>query len=265
MYPASATGPPNPDAPSRSMYSMSCTSEYDGDTVAGVTAGRSAIRSPRDVSGIEPHGRAECLPARVPAVHVLRIESGIAQLACRAAGHVKAVGAVHDHRLRFREVTDPLLQSIRIAPLHALGDVLLPGQGMPWPHVDDLDGRFRRDELAHLFDADARHIGELRLDEWSRRRHLCRILVASFHALPVDVAQERVDVRPGIGTEIHVIGVLVHVERENRYATDRGLGVFGRVLVQQQAVTRDVSEHDPSGSATQRIAHRAKLGTPSVE
>ena len=47
---------------------------------------------------------------------------------------------------------------------------------------------------------------------------LRRVLVAALDRRPVDVAQERVDVGRRVGAEVDVVGVLVHVEREDRHA-----------------------------------------------
>ena len=38
------------------------------------------------------------------------------------------------------------------------------------------------------------------------------------------ITSKTIDVAAGLGTEVHVIGVLVHIERQDRRATGEGMG-----------------------------------------
>src|SRR5439155_4619751 len=92
------------------------------------------------LSGLEEERMTDRLPAGVAAVHVLSVEARLAQLDRGLAADVKTVRAVHDHRFRLRELADPLLELLGIAPLNALRDILQARDGRPRAHVDDLDG-----------------------------------------------------------------------------------------------------------------------------
>src|SRR3954470_9170529 len=80
---------------------------------------------------------ADRLPARMPAVHVPRIEACVAQLDRGLAAHMETVRALHDHRFCLRELADPLLELLGIAPRNALGDLLAARDGGLRAHVDD--------------------------------------------------------------------------------------------------------------------------------
>src|SRR4051812_24116516 len=143
------------------------------------------------------HGAGSCVhldrvadrfPAGVAAIHVLRIEAGIAQLDGRFAADVKAVCAVHDHRFGFRQLADPLLELLGIAPLDALGDILPAGDRRPRTHVDHLDGLAGGQHLLHLLHADALDVAEFGLLERPRAWRLGGILVAQLECGPIHVA-----------------------------------------------------------------------------
>src|ERR687887_78435 len=148
---------------------------------------------------------ADCLPAGVAAVHVLRIEAGLAQLDRRLAADVKTVRTVHDHRFRLRELADPLLELLGIAPLDALRDILQARDRRPRAHVDDLDGLAGGHHLFHFLYADALDVAELRLLERPRPGNFGRVFVAQLERGPIHVAQESIDVCLGVCAEVHVV------------------------------------------------------------
>src|SRR5215470_15808023 len=123
-------------------------------------------------------------------LHVLRVEPSLAQLDRRVASDMKAVGAVDDHRLRSRELADPLLDTLRITPGRAVRDVLLPGHVEPRPHVDELHRLAGTQHRPDLFDTNAGQVAILLLDEGTRRLHLLRILVPALDPRPIEVAHE---------------------------------------------------------------------------
>src|SRR2546425_7045550 len=92
-------------------------------------------------SGIELDRASDRFPGRVAAFHVLRVESGLAERDGCLASDVKSVSAEHDHRIRFRQFADPLLDAFRIAPDSAVHDVLLPRNIGPRASIDDLERR----------------------------------------------------------------------------------------------------------------------------
>src|SRR3954462_12480722 len=112
-----------------------------------------ATRAPS--CALHPDRMADCPPARVSAVHLLRVEAGFAQLDRRLAADVETVRAVHDDRLRFGKLADPVLELLGVPPLYALRDVLPARDGGPRAHVDDLDGPSGGEHLFHFLDADA--------------------------------------------------------------------------------------------------------------
>src|SRR5262249_25700379 len=125
------------------------------------TGPASAAAGPRRPTGaasasfVEAQRVADRLPPRVAAVHVLRIESRLAQLHRGLAADVEAIRAVDDHRLGLRQLADPLLQLLRITPLDAIGRLLLARNVRPRAYVDDLDRLAGGHHLLHFLHADA--------------------------------------------------------------------------------------------------------------
>ncbi len=62
-----------------------------------------------------------------------------------------------------------------------------------------------------------------------------------------------------------MVGVLVHVEREDRHTARDRLRVLGGVLVDEAAVARDISEQDPARATAKRVSHRPEFGAPAIE
>ena len=94
---------------------------------------------------------------------------------------------------------------------------------------------------------------------------LGRVLVTSQHRRPVDVAHERRDIGGRVGPEIDLIGVLVHVEREDRDRAGDGLVVIGASVIDEAAVARDVAEQHPAGTAGKTAGERDELAAPAVD
>ena len=178
---------------------------------------------------------------------------------------MKAVGAENNHRLGLGELTHPIIQTLRIVPNRPDHDVLTPGEVVRRASVDDLHRRSRVEHRLHLLDSDRGQFAILFLLEWPRRRNLDRVFVTSLHRVPVDVAHERIDISRGIGTEVEVISVLVHVERKDRYAAGERLGVVAGILVDQASVARYMNEQDPAGAASQRVSHGDELAAPALD
>src|SRR5580765_2941675 len=66
-------------------------------------------------------------PRRVPALHVLRVKSRLAQCDCRLASDVKSVRTKHHDGVGFRQPSDPVLDALGITPDGAIHNVLLAG------------------------------------------------------------------------------------------------------------------------------------------
>src|SRR5262245_23973286 len=63
-------------------------------------------------SGVHLDRAADGFPARMAAFHVPGVEAGLPQGDRRAAADVEAVDAVHDHRLRLRQLAHPFLHPL---------------------------------------------------------------------------------------------------------------------------------------------------------
>src|SRR5262245_52346222 len=65
-----------------------------------------------------------------------------------------------------------------------------------------------------------------------------RLNKQSLHIVPANDVHEGVDVARRLGTEVHVIGVLVHIEREHRRAARQGVAMIRSPLIDELAVAR---------------------------
>src|SRR5437764_6152976 len=94
---------------------------------------------------------------------------------------------------------------------------------------------------------------------------IVELLEDSVSVPPVDHVHENVDVTSRFGTEVDVIGVLVHVQRENRNAPGQSVAVICGPLIDELLVARRPGQQHPAGSAGQRLAHCDKLTSPPVD
>src|SRR5262249_35661124 len=200
---------------------------------------------------VELRRASDRLPGRVAAFHVLGIESGLPQRGRSAASDVKSVNAEHYHWIRFRKFRRPLLHALRAAPDGAFDDVLRTGYVVPRTGVDELDRLAFIQHRPDIFHRDSRQISELFLRQGARRLELRRILVTTLYGVPVDVAYEGVDVGLHISAEVYVIGVLVHIESQDRDAAHDRLTMVARILVYAPAISRKIDDQYPAGSARQ--------------
>ena len=63
---------------------------------------------------------------------------------------------------------------------------------------------------------------------------------------PANDAHEGVDVTRCLGPEVDVVGVLVHVERQDRGASRQCMTMVGRPLIDELAITRKPGQQHPS-------------------
>src|SRR6267142_1359071 len=82
---------------------------------------------------------------------------------------------------------------------------------------------------------------------------------------PVDVFHERIDVFRGGRAVVDVVGVLVHIEREDRRASRHAVGVIRCPLVHEPPVAMGVREKHPARAAAHGFPHRDELCSPSIE
>src|SRR5262249_61205282 len=90
------------------------------------------------------------------------------------------------------------------------------------------------------------------------------IMVSTLSGLPFDVAYEGVEVGLHISAEVNVIGVLVHIESQDRDAARDRLTMVARILVYEPAISRNVDEQSPAGSARQAVRYGDELIAPAV-
>lgn len=92
-----------------------------------------------------------------------------------------------------------------------------------------------------------------------------RRTIARVDHLPVEIHHEGVDIPRGGGTIVHVIAVLIHIERDQRRAIDRTIHVIERPVVVQRLGVAVVTEDAPARSACQRHRGATELGCPPIE
>jgi hypothetical protein len=83
--------------------------------------------------------------------------------------------------------------------------------------------------------------------------------------LPADHLHKAIDVARGLGAEIHVIGVLVHIECQDRRAAGHHVAMVGRPLIDQLAIAWRPGKQHPSRTAAERLAHGNKFGAPTFK
>src|SRR5262245_4636774 len=204
------------------------------------------------------------LPGRVAALHVLRVEAGVAKRDGGFASDVEPVGAKHYDRVGFRQLPNPFVDPLRVTPYRAVHDVLLSRDVRPGAGIDDLDRLARVQHGLDVLDRDTGQVAELLLDEGPRSLDSGRVLVARLRRHPIDVAVEGIDIRGRVRSEIDVVRVLVHVQGQDRNAARGGLAMIACVLIDEPAVARYVDEQHPPRAAGQTLRHRDELTPPAV-
>src|SRR6266511_6371858 len=116
---------------------------------------------------------------------------------------------------------------------------------------------------------------KIRISAWPHRYFMRRDVVRSaspsqysfieaLHRRPVDRRHERADVVTGFGAVIYVIGMLVHIEREDRRSAGQRVAMIRRPLIDELAVSRRPGQQHPAGAAAKRLAHRDEFQPPSL-
>ena len=82
---------------------------------------------------------------------------------------------------------------------------------------------------------------------------------------PADGIHKRIDVCRRFGAEIHVIGMLVHIERQNRRSACQGMAMVRGPLIDQLAIAWRPRQQYPARAAAECLAHRHELGTPAFK
>ncbi|MNV41282.1 hypothetical protein D3C71_1329140 [compost metagenome] len=91
-----------------------------------------------------------------------------------------------------------------------------------------------------------------------------RALVALVHGRPVDISHEGIDIRARCSAVVEVVGMFIHVQREDGHPTGSSLGVVAGPLVDECAIARLEHQQHPSRAAAQCLAHGDKLFTPAL-
>src|SRR5712691_9566364 len=84
-------------------------------------------------------------------------------------------------------------------------------------------------------------------------------------ARPIDDRHEGIDIGGGSRAIIDVVGMLVHVEREDRLPAGQRRRVVHRPLTDKPAIARRPGHQHPARSTALRPTHRGKLGTPAID
>src|SRR4030095_7543192 len=82
--------------------------------------------------------------------------------------------------------------------------------------------------------------------------------------VPVDIAHEGRNISGRVCAEVDVVGVLVHVEGEDRNATGNALPVIRGTLIYQSTVARHIRQKYPATVHGQALAQRDELATPAL-
>src|SRR6516165_5682518 len=83
--------------------------------------------------------------------------------------------------------------------------------------------------------------------------------------LPASHLHEAIDVARSFGAKVHVIGMLVHVERQDRRAASQCVAMIGRPLIDQLAIAWRPRQQHPSRTAAERFAHGDEFGAPTLK
>ena len=128
--------------------------------------------------------------------------------------------------------------------------------------VDDLDGSAGIEHGLDLLHRNGRQVGKWILLKRSRWADLDGILVSPLHRVPIDIAHERGNVCRCVCTEVEMIGVLIHIQRHDRYSAGDILTVIRRDLIDEATITRHVGEEHPAGAARQGACQGHELVAP---
>src|SRR3989304_8923930 len=99
--------------------------------------------------------------------------------------------------------------------------------------------------------------------------NVCRLAASLFskrtrHVFPIDVFHKGVYIRCCLRAIVHVIGMLVHIQSENRARSSQTTSVIRRPLIDEFFVSTRISQQNPARAASERLAHRDKLSLPSL-
>ena len=173
----------------------------------------------------------------------------------RVLADLEAVDAGDDDLAAARQVLAPDLDLRRVVPRRPRDALAGGGVVVRKP---DIDQQHRFPIGQHLLRRNAG--GDRR-----RAAGAARVLVTHPDAAPMQIAHDRVDIGSGIGAEVEVIGVLVHVEGEDRSRACQHMGVVGGPLVDQPAGARRPGEDHPAGAAGLRFRHRGERTQPALD
>src|SRR6266446_3266932 len=155
---------------------------------------------------------------------------------------------------------------------HAVKAIVLRGCGSPYLAIaapDDCDpiGFYSGHITSPISSLAYRH-PSTRLSRRRRAGSLplptAKTFVEGVGIRPADRLHEGVNVFAGLGAVIHVIGVLVHIEREDRLPTGECGRVVGSPSVDQTLIVGAPGQQYPAGTATFGLAHRDEFGAPAI-
>src|SRR6185437_12194695 len=97
------------------------------------------------------------------------------------------------------------------------------------------------------------------------RRSSAALGEAPAHLAPSDRRHEGVDISGRLGAVIHVIGVFIHVECQDRLTSGERMRVVRRPVVDEAPLARGPAQRHPARAAAERPAHGGELGAPTAD
>src|SRR6266478_1933130 len=90
-------------------------------------------------------------------------------------------------------------------------------------------------------------------------------IIGASHRWPVDCRHEDADVLGSLGSVVDVIGMLVHIEREDGRPASQCVAMVRGPLIDEFAIARRPRQQNPAGTSAERFAHRYEFRAPPLE
>src|SRR6516165_10175545 len=88
---------------------------------------------------------------------------------------------------------------------------------------------------------------------------ISQLNVQAFRIVPANRLHKDIHVARSLGAEVHVIRVLVHIERQNRCPARQSVTMVGCPLINELVIARRPCQQHPSGATAQSLTHGDEL------